>query len=89
MNSNPPAPCRLLGQNQLSGTIPSSILGLENLEMHRYSHWSSKMGLLFTKLVKMFMDEEHKVIVVGLGEQAVSIACRRALFEALSDYHLE
>ncbi|CBY09162.1 unnamed protein product [Oikopleura dioica] len=24
------------------------------------------MGLLFTKLVKMFMDEEHKVIVVGL-----------------------
>ena len=24
------------------------------------------MGLLFTKLVKLFMDEEHKVIVVGL-----------------------
>lgn len=24
------------------------------------------MGLLFTKLVKMFMEEEHKVIVVGL-----------------------
>ena len=29
---------------------------------------SSEMGLLFTKLVKMFMDEEHKVIVVGLGK---------------------
>jgi len=29
------------------------------------------MGLLFTKLVKMFMDEEHKVIVVGLGKQTV------------------
>merc|ERR1712055_1163000 len=24
------------------------------------------MGLLFTKLIKLFMEEEHKVIVVGL-----------------------
>ena len=42
------------------------------------------MGLLFTKLVKMFMDEEHKVIVVGLGKSAASVFLSKLQFEAQS-----